>query len=291
LTVVTGASGGNPGDARHGVLPARVVEDCPDLARRFFTIGRYPRAGHDRARWDTVDWGGYRARIGIGQQRGPWRIGITESRDGDVSSWVTGAERMPHIPGWYTVLTHTRRGVVMSDVPAEIAGSLPFTDHAARLRRPALLIGGLGLGILPAWLLANAGPHRIDVGELDPDVITLMTGDAAPGAPNQWALDPRLHIHRGDIHTWWPAGQQGCALHPDCQMTPGRYDAAFFDIWDTISPANLPSMHRLTRRFTRRAGTLWSWERAECEAMRRRGQTLEWPCWVSETGYAQEGSP
>ena len=64
------------------------------------------------------------------------------------------------------------------------------------------------------------------------------------------------------------------------------WDAAFFDIWDTISPQNLPSMHRLHRRFARRCGRMWSWERAECEAMRRRGQTAEHPgCFVSETGY------
>lgn len=66
--------------------------------------------------------------------------------------------------------------------------------------------------------------------------------------------------------------------HPDLArefVTIGQYPRAGHDRsrWET---------------FARRAFKMWSWERAECEAMRRRGQTLERPCFVSETG---DGAP
>ncbi len=116
-----------------------------------------------------------------------------------------------------------------------------------------MLVAGLGLGIVLAWLLAHASIARIDIIEIDADVIALITrGCREHGAPNQWAADPRLHIHRGDAHTWWPgpSHRRGCAVHGDCVLQAGcTWHAAFFDIWDGISPSNLPSMHRLTRRF------------------------------------------
>ena len=156
-------------------------------------------------------------------------------------------------PGLYTALVHQDRGLVMSDLPAEIADALPFLDYAAgqscRLR---VLIAGLGLGIVPAWLLVHASIARIDIIEIDADVIGLITrGCCEKGAPNKWATDPRLHIHHGDAHTWWPspADRRGCAVHGDCVLQAGTtWQAGFFDIWDGISPSNLPSIHRLTRR-------------------------------------------
>jgi hypothetical protein len=127
-----------------------------------------------------------------------------------------------------------------------------------------VLIAGLGLGIVPAWLLAYA---RIDIIEIDADVTGLITrGCREKGAPNEWAADPRLHIHHGDAQSWWPgpAPRGGCAVHGDCVLQAGcTWHAAFFDIWDGISPFSLPSMHRLTRRYARRASELWSWERGE----------------------------
>lgn len=273
MVTAAGPSGGVLGKDG-GVVSQRLVDQHPDLARAFVTVGAYPRAGHDRERWKTVNWDGYRAKIGIQQSAGPWRIDVIESKPGDVTSWVAEAQGMPVTPpGWYTALMHQDRGLVMCDVPGEIAGALPFLDHAAGLHRPRILIAGLGLGIIPAWLLANTSARRIEVIEIDPDVIELITRNShQDGAPNSWAADPRLRIYRADAHDWPPAGE--------------RWDAAWFDIWDTISPHNLPSMHRLHRRFGRYVQRMWSWERAECEAMRARGQTLERPaCFVSETGY------
>lgn len=286
-----GASGGVLGTGGPTVTQD-MISRHPDVARQFLTAGMRPRAGHERARWASADWEDYKACVGIGQRRGPWAV--TMIRTGLPDAWAAEALQMPHADGWYTALRHDERGTVMTDVPAEIAGMLPFLDAAAAFpARPAVLIAGLGLGIAPRWLLRNANPRRVDVVEYDPDVIALVTADEA--ARDDWAGDARLHVYQGDAHTWRPDGGT-CVLHAACRIAPGhRWDLAWFDIWDTVSPRNLPSMHRLHRRFGRRAGRAWSWERAECEAQRARGQVLPWPCMnlggdvttcaVSEGGY------
>jgi hypothetical protein len=291
-----GPSGGVLGrDA--GLITRDLVVKHPELARQFVTIGRQPRAGHDRQRWETVNWDGYRARVALGRS-GPWQVTMVSSQPDDpaaiVSRWVAEAEGLPLTPaGWNTTLMHDKRGLVMSDVPGEIAGALPFLDAMNARARSRVLIAGLGLGIVPAWLLINAPVARIDIVEIDQDVISLVTRDSGkPGAVNWWASDPRLHVWHGDAHAWRPpqlVALRGCALHDRCNG-PDGFTAAWFDIWDTVSAANLPSMHRLHRRFARLVtGRMWSWERPECEAMRARGQTVPRPCLVSETGYPLEG--
>jgi hypothetical protein len=214
---------------------------------------------------------------------------MAESAADGLDAWAAEAQGLPHVPGWYTTLVHDERGLVMSDLPGEVAGSLPFLDRAAAIPMSRLLIAGLGLGIVPAWLLTHADVWRIDIIEIDPDIIALIAGDGA--ARDHWAADPRLHIYQGDAHTWWPAARPACALHETCaSWWAMRYDGALFDIWDTVSAGNLPSMHRLHRRFGRRAGWAMSWERAECQAMRARGQTQAHPGFgcltVMEDGYA-----
>lgn len=284
-----GPSGGELGNGGRHQFDRRTLEKHPDLVRRVLTIGMQPRAGHDRDRWTSVNWSGYRAQVGIQQRRGPWSVRMAESPADGVDAWAAEAQGLPHESGWYTTLIHDERGLVMSDLPGEVAGALPFLDRAAATPMARILITGLGLGILPAWLLANADVWRIDIIEIDPHIITLIARD--PAARDHWADDPRLHIYQGDAHTWRPSEAPGCALHEDCASWRAmRYDGAFFDIWDTVSPGNLPSMHRLHRRFARRIDWAMSWERAECEAMRRRGQTEEHPGFgclaVMEDGYA-----
>jgi len=284
-SLVSGPSGGVTGHSG-GLVPADIVDRHPDAAKAIVQLGMHPRAGHDRDRWPSVDWDAYRARVGIGQGRGPWRIEMVEAASDSVTAWTCEAAGMPFVPGWYTALRHRDRGLVMSDVPAEIAGCLPFLDRAAELHPARVLIAGLGLGIVPAWLLARTPIHRIDIVEIDPDVIALVTGGAEPGALNSWAADRRLHIWQGDAHTWTPRhGRPGpCAIHRRGCGDPGGwwFDAAWYDIWDYVSARNLPSMKRLTKHFARYAGWYLSWERPECEAMLARGQTAEWPDFLSE---------
>ncbi len=187
-----------------------LVGNQPDLARRFLTFGKHSRAGHDRARWATVNWQDYQAQVGLPAREGPWHVTVSDSTEGTVSElvhrWVSEAKEIPWEPGIYTILEHDQRGLVMSDLPAEICGALPFLDHVATLDGGRILIVGLGLGIVPAWLLDHATVARIDVIEIDKDLIRLITRDAhLEHAPNAWAADPRLHIHHADAHTWWPS--------------------------------------------------------------------------------------
>lgn len=294
-TPAAGPSGGILGTGG-GMLPMEILEKHPGIAKALVTTGKYPRAGHDRARWEGIDWSSYRARVGIGGRSGPWRIWAHEIRPGDpanlLTDWVAEAEGLPPAPpGVYTELLHDDRGLVMSDIPGEIAGCLPFLDHAATVGRGKFLIAGLGLGIVPAWLLAFAAPWRIDVVEIDPGVIALTTAAARaceePG--KSWADDPRLHVHQADAHTWWPVNRRGCALHDDCELwANATWHAGWFDIYDLVSPHNLPSMTQLEDRFAPRCARTWSWERPECEAMLARGQVLEHPLWCG-TPLWEEG--
>lgn len=267
--VIAGPSGGALGDGL-GVTDRETLENHPGLAKKIVTIGKHRRAGYQRERWQSVDWDAYRAQAGVGSA-GPWSVVPVESLPDSPTAWVCEAEGLPFAPGWHTALMHEDRGLVMSDVPAEIAGALPFLDAAEQVPRARVLVAGLGLGIVPARLLAHGDIERIDVIEIDADVIRLVTGGAAgEHAPNAWAADPRLHVWHGDALTWKPVPSA---------LDGAWWHACFFDIWDTVSPRNLPSMRRLHRRFARRvaAGRMWSWERAECEAMLRRGQVLQRP--------------
>jgi hypothetical protein len=275
--VIAGPSAGVTGGASQNSWPAALVRDHPGLIKSVTQSGRHQRAGHDRERWRTIRWSDYRAHVGICQQRGPWRVEMVEDKADAPTQWIAEAEGLPWEPGWYTALVHADRGLVMSDVPAEIAGCLPFLDRVRRERCSSVLISGLGLGIVPAWLLANCPVERIDVIEIDPDVIELTTRDEA--AREMWAADPRLHVHLGDALTVRLGDR--CVLHEDC-YPPEWFAAGWHDIWDRPSAENLPSMARLHRRFGRRTGWQLSWERPECEAMRRRGRRDGFGCTIRE---------
>lgn len=246
------------GPGRREDWPAGFVRDHPGLARQLVTFGRHRRVGHDRESWRRVDWSAYRAQVGIGRKLGPWSIEAAWAGDDSLSAWIAQAEGMPHVAGSYTVLRHAERGTVMSDLPAELAGSLPVLRRA----RGRVLVNGLGLGIVPACLLARRSVDHVDVVELDAELVELVLGDDV--ARRKWASDPRLTVRVGDAHNVsWPVGT--------------TWDVAWHDIWDRVSPENLPSMARLHRRYARRARWQASWEQAECRAMARRGQILERP--------------
>ena len=254
-----GPPGGVTGNSR-GMVSRALCEKYPGLARQAVTAGQHPRVGHDRRRWETALWDDYRAKVAVWQSRGSWRI---EHRHPGPVTWARGSPEPRGCPSCRPACIPrlSARSAVMSDLPAEIAGALPFRDYAAgQTGRLRVLVVGLGLGIVHSWLLAHASIARIDIIEIDADVIGLIIrGCREQGAPNQWAADPRLHIHRGDAHTWWPgpARRHGCAVHGDCAVQADcTWHAAFFDIWDGISPFNLPSMHRLTQRFARRVGEM-----------------------------------
>jgi hypothetical protein len=277
--LITGPSAGITGGESQHTWSRAFIDGSPELAKALIQSGRRPRAGHDRKRWETVNWDDYRAHVGVCGRKGPWRVEMVEDKPGEPSQWVAEADGLPFVPGWYTALAHDERGLVMSDLPAEIAGCLPFLDRVQAENTAHILISGLGLGIVPAWLLRNCPVIRVDVIEIDSDVIDLVARDEA--AKETWAADPRLHVHLGDALTLRLGCRQGCALHGDC-VPPIWFGAAWHDIWDQPSAENLLSMRRLHRRFGTKAGWQMSWERPECEYQRRHPRVRRGLCIISE---------
>lgn len=96
-----------------------------------------------------------------------------------------------------------------------------------------VLIGGLGIGMLPATLLmVERRPGRevrsVTIVERNPDVIALV---------EPHIRDPRLTVIEGDVFDWKPEKGQ-------------RFDAIYMDIWPGMSTDNLDDMARLHRRFS-----------------------------------------
>jgi hypothetical protein len=104
---------------------------------------------------------------------------------------------------------------VMSDTPAEIL------EHGTALNDATgrVLITGLGLGCLPHALLTKNDVTRIDIVEIDPDVIAL-TGPHL--------RDPRVHIH-----------QASALAIPELFERGTRFDYVWHDIWTHVSSKNL----------------------------------------------------
>lgn len=144
--------------------------------------------------------------------------------------------------------TYTRllRGghVIMSDTPAEM------WDHYEPVRRArgAVLINGLGLGMVLQAVLAKPDVTDVTVIEASPDVIALV-------APHY--TDPRVTIMQADAIAYCPPAGK-------------RYAVVWHDIWDDICADNLPEMHRLHRKYGRRCDWQGSWARDLCECQARR---------------------
>lgn len=156
-------------------------------------------------------------------------------------------------PGTYTRL---RRGttVVMSDTHAE------RRDHAPVVLRAegAVLVTGLGLGMVTAALLARPAVRRVDVIERSAEVLDLVGRTLAA------RYGDRLALYHASAYEWRPPAG-------------ARWDLAWHDIWDDICADNLPEMARLRRRFCRRVppGRQFCWAEADCRAHGRRERRLD----------------
>jgi hypothetical protein len=112
---------------------------------------------------------------------------VPDGRSGDWYIETRGAHKH---------LGYPRYNDVMNDTIEELALHETFVRAASG----KILITGLGLGLLPTALLLKPDVTRIDVVEIEPDVIALV-------GPH--LQDDRLHIHQGDAYTWLPpAGTQ-----------------------------------------------------------------------------------
>jgi spermidine synthase len=151
---------------------------------------------------------------------------------------------------------YIRDELVMSDTWFERASNWQVVTHA----RGRILIGGLGLGMLLPPLLEAERVTHVTVVEVERDVLDLVQ----PAFAGQVAAG-RLDLVHGDIRRWRPP--RGV-----------RYDTIYFDIWPTLSTANLPEMAALQRRFRYRLapnGWLGSWQYAHLRRELRAG-TRRW---------------
>lgn len=169
------------------------------------------------------------------------RFEVGEPTARDRFQWMQDGGRGRTAPGTYTRLDIDGR-LWMSDTDDE------KRDHAeafweAQRRGGRVLIHGLGLGMVVKATLALPNVEHVDVVEIDPRVVKHI----GPHYESE-----RCTIHLGDALTYeWPTG--------------ARWDVVWHDIWPTITGDNLPTMHRLHRRFGRRAGWQGSWARWQAE--------------------------
>ena len=145
-------------------------------------------------------------------------------------------------PGTFTEL-RVDGNLWMSDTPQEMEDHKWVFGNATG----AVLVNGLGLGMVVHVLCMLPNVTRIDVVEINPDVIR---------AVRPHYTDPRVRIRHGDaFKVRWPASY--------------RWDLAWHDIWPTISRDNLPQMDRLERRYAKRIRRQQSWKRDMCVEMEK----------------------
>jgi hypothetical protein len=158
-------------------------------------------------------------------------------------------------------------GVMMTDTPDEKIDHLPAFDAAERIAQRGdafrCLVNGFGLGLVTNALLEIPEVEHVTVVELNPDVIkhmahyTLGTYGSA-----------RVTVVHADAFDYQPPKGE-------------RFGVVWHDIWPSMSPDNLPEMHRLHRKYGRRTEWQGSWCRSFCEAQRRYDKRME-------TRYAEE---
>ncbi len=169
----------------------------------------------------------------------------------DSWEWEYHAGRGYPIPeGFYMGVFQGQPGrgsVWMSDVPPEI---WMMWDAIEALRDPScrrVLITGLGLGVIVKHALRQPHIQRVDVVELSEDVLRLIR-------PHY--RDRRLHVHCGDALT--------------IELGPRRtWDFIYHDFWQSITVANLVTMHRVMERYAGHAGRQLCWQHAACIRMAR----------------------
>ena len=196
----------------------------------------------------------YKIDVPEGQSR-DWRVEKFEVTEEDAkferlrSAIAFGARCIPVPVGHYTRLMCGAGfgALVMSDTPAEIE------DHidAIHFAEGEVLVNGLGLGVVAQAMLKKPEVDKLTVIELSLDVIQLV------GDHYLSRFGERLEIINANAFTWNPPK----GMH---------YDVVWHDIWNAICADNLPGMHRLHRRYGRRADWQGSWCRAECEWQRDR---------------------
>jgi hypothetical protein len=166
--------------------------------------------------------------------------------------YIRGEHFQMIAPGRYAQL-QVGRALMMSDTPMERWTAL----RAFRRLDGHVLIGGLGLGMLPLALAAKPSVASITIVEQSRDVIDLVVPQLLRASERLTRL---LRLVCADVFTWRPPAGT-------------RFDTMFFDIWPTVCSDNAAEMTRLRRRYRRYLTHADGW--LGCAGRKRRCVT--WP--------------
>ncbi len=183
---------------------------------------------------------------------GDWKVEKFIVPERDIRAITYALHGRPVEPGTYTRLMH--KGAIdpmMSDTPSEIYDALGFIGYASG----TILISGLGLGMVVKALLNKPEVTRIDVVELEQDIINLV-------APT-YKKDPRFNVYHGDAFTF--------QFPKDV-----KWDYAWHDIWPNICTDNLPEITKLKRKYARKVGHQEAWVEGELKRIQRRENRYAW---------------
>jgi hypothetical protein len=139
--------------------------------------------------------------------------------------------RLRHVTAATAHLSPLKWVVVMDDTLHELRTHLPIFKRAAG----RVLVTGLGLGCVVRGLLHKPEVERIDVVEIDADIIRVV-GEEFRG-------DRRVRLHHGDALTF---------------RLPGHWDFGWHDLW--CEGPGLQALHEaLFKRFAGRVGWQGAW--------------------------------
>lgn len=171
------------------------------------------------------------------QTFGLWTIEHRERPPGEpagaIFAALCGGDRQTVLSRVTEATMHLESGeVVMDDSLMELRRHLPIWLAA----HGRVLITGLGLGCVVRGLLASPAVERIDVIELDREILERVGGE--------FAGNERVRLHHGDALT--------------CKMPGRRWDFAWHDIW--CEGDGLQLLHaKLIARFRSRCGRQGAW--------------------------------
>lgn len=141
-------------------------------------------------------------------------------------------------PGKYTKLIHKKRGVIMSDTPAEM------NDHAYFVEKAYgnVLINGLGLGVVLYNCVIKEEVKHVTVVEIDRDVIELVGSQFLPMFENKIKI-----VHANALTYTFPREV--------------KFNCVWHDIWDSICLDNWDEYKALHRKYGKRCEFQYSWGR------------------------------
>lgn len=137
-------------------------------------------------------------------------------------------------PGTYVVMSDRGGNCIMSDTWMEVGTNREVMQEA----HGEVLLGGLGIGLVPYHLQFKEAVDRVTIIEKEPEIIEMIS--------NANILNGKIEVIEADIFDWEP---------PKGKL----YNIIFFDIWSSISSDNWEGMKALTKKFKYKVDRNGNW--------------------------------